>query len=147
MDLLDDQHMMRYFQRKLKDMGDYLYKVEIILEKNPEDIDRHDQRALWTLWDSFKKMISLIATSLRIKTGKSLFSLPDKELIAEFQQVFPHSDDYTKYIHILEQVRNIRNWYDFLQNAQNREILRDFYEDVFNTSTEAISVSGLARNG
>lgn len=145
-DPFDDQHMMRYFQRKIKDIWGHFYKAETIFHKNPEDIDENDQKILWILWDEFKKMISLIAISLRIKTRKSLFSLPDRELIQEFQKVFPHEVDYSEYISTLESTRSLTEWYSFLSERTNRVLLRKLYNDVFNASVEAIWQGGLLRN-
>jgi hypothetical protein len=83
-------------------------------------------------------MISLIAISLRIKTRKSLFSLPDRALIQEFQKVFPHEVDYSEYISTLESTRSLTEWYNFLSEHTNRVLLRKLYNDVFNASVEAI---------
>ena len=95
MDLRDDQDMMRYFRRKINNIGERLYEVEELLKKDPGYLNSQDQKTLRNLWNDFKKVITLIALSIRIKTGNSHFSLSDKDLIEEFQNSFPHQRDYT----------------------------------------------------
>jgi hypothetical protein len=102
-----------------------------VLTKNAEEFTPWDQKVIWTLWDDCKKMISLISISIRIKRGESLFHLKDREILEHFQKVFPHEGNYDSYRELLESIRNIRDWYEFLKVPSNRKTLSKLYSEIF----------------
>lgn len=58
--------MMRYFHRKIQQIGLYIPKIEIIIKKAEDELTSEDQHTLFQFWDAFKKMISYIGAAIRV---------------------------------------------------------------------------------
>jgi len=72
---LDDMNMVRYFLRKINTLPENINKVQkILFTSSMSDITSDNQKDLWYLWDTFKKMMSLVNVIVRIKSNDSLFA-------------------------------------------------------------------------
>lgn len=134
----DDSHMARYFHRKWVELWNNFWKILPILWKNKNKISLQEQKDLWQFWDSFKKMIALYTLAIRIETWESHFSAQDEEILRLFKIYFDVSlVDTWKYLEVLQKVRNIEDWYEYLKNWWLVEI-KEIYNKVYKPFVKAI---------
>jgi len=133
----DEASMSRYFLRKISDIWMYLPEIESIIEKNKEDISSNDQKKIWQLWDSFKKILTLLTTSIRITQKKSLFSESDQNIIETCKQEFNIWSNPDNHIRIMDNIKNINDWYNYLKEWGISDIEK-IYADMFTPFINAI---------
>lgn len=131
--------MARYFHRKITRFGLPISEIKDILRKEEKTLTQTDQKNLWQFWDLFKKTITFTGATLRIKTGESLFSLSNTDLIERFETVFSSTEviNGARYTTILRQIDTIHDWYIYLKSGGIHEIQK-IYKEVFPKIMSAI---------
>ena len=138
----DDKNMMRYFHRKVAEFWTHIFGIETILSKWYNDLTREDQKELFNFWDAFKKIITYIGSSIRVQSGKSVFHLKDRAHFQEWRKNFWWEESigevFENYTRILESIKTIADWYNFLKNWWIEEIVK-IYDELFITVFEKTS--------
>ncbi len=134
---IDDAHMARHFFRKITELGALFYTVSWIIGKPMRSITHEEQKKLCSFWDGFKKMVSFLALTMRIRDRVSYFSRSHTEVLALFQQSHNlWTIDMQEYTHDLESIKNIEDWFLYLQNGWLKKI-EDFYTHIFTPFIDA----------
>lgn len=135
----DDLDILRHYYKKASQIWLYFYEISEIIKKEENEITKEEQDKLVKLWDSFKKMISILTLAVRISKWESTFSKKDSEILETFKSHFGINHiNVSKYLEILQKVRWIEDWFIFLKNWWLNQII-DIYENLFSPFLEVIS--------
>jgi hypothetical protein len=141
----DDKNMMRYFHRKIAQFWTHISSIEIILDKWYKELSNEDQKELFNFWDGFKKIVTYIGSSIRVASWKSVFHLKDRELFEEWCRIFwwetSIREVFENYTKILERIKTVADWYNFLKNWWIEEIVKiynELFTLIFDKTSECI---------
>lgn len=150
----DELYMLRYFVDKFKNIWTLLAEVDSCIKKPEEEIIPSEQKILQELWDAYKKVISIMSTSILLKNNEYIFANSDREIVEKFREAFNDEwKDIEKVIKVFEKVQDIRDWFNFLKYEEWRcKILWNYYNNflpfinaIWNKLNE-IDVSSLEDN-